>query len=255
LVAPFDFVLDRECWRWLPSDIDLHITRTPHLQNTAVTVAFAKELSDKDTLTTAVKALSHMRDGATIYACTSGSFVNGVEGEKELQRVMVESGAQEPVTTSGALITALNYLGIKSLATVTPYGKELTESLNDFVEDSGINVQSSIYLNKQEGIGQIGYETVRSLAYEVDCPEADALFISCTNLRTFDLIEELEAVLDKPVLSANQVMIWAALNKAKFPFPDVNQRLFKPRPMQELLPTSFPSNNEVIFLPELPSAS
>ena len=40
---------------------------------------------------------------------------------------------------------------------------------------------------------------------------ADALFISCTNLPTYDVIPQLEAELRMPVLSANQVTMWAAL--------------------------------------------
>ncbi|MFK4273932.1 aspartate racemase/maleate isomerase family protein, partial [Streptomyces milbemycinicus] len=39
----------------------------------------------------------------------------------------------------------------------------------------------------------------------------DALFISCTNLPTYDVIPQLEAELRMPVLSANQVTMWAAL--------------------------------------------
>jgi maleate isomerase len=41
---------------------------------------------------------------------------------------------------------------------------------------------------------------------------ADALFISCTNLPTYDVIPQLEAELRIPVLSANQVTAWAALH-------------------------------------------
>jgi maleate isomerase len=42
---------------------------------------------------------------------------------------------------------------------------------------------------------------------------ADALFISCTNLPTYDVIPQLEAELRIPVISANQVTMWAALRQ------------------------------------------
>lgn len=29
VVAPFDFALDRELWRWVPDEVSLHMTRTP----------------------------------------------------------------------------------------------------------------------------------------------------------------------------------------------------------------------------------
>ena len=48
----------------------------------------------------------------------------------------------------------------------------------------------------------------------VDTDDAQALFISCTNLPTYDLIEPLEAALGKPVLTANQVSVWEGLRIA-----------------------------------------
>lgn len=66
---------------------------------------------------------------------------------------------------------------------------------------------------------------MRRLAQEIDHPEAEAIFFSCTNLRTFDIIEELEAQLGKPVLSANQVTIWSMLRLAGFQPRAVNQLL------------------------------
>jgi maleate isomerase len=49
------------------------------------------------------------------------------------------------------------------------------------------------------------------MAREAVIGAADALFISCTNLPTYDAIPQLEAELRMPVLSANQVTMWAAL--------------------------------------------
>jgi maleate isomerase len=53
-------------------------------------------------------------------------------------------------------------------------------------------------------------ETVR-LVREADCSDAEAVFVSCTNLATYDVIAPLEAELGKPVLTANQVTMWAML--------------------------------------------
>ncbi len=48
-------------------------------------------------------------------------------------------------------------------------------------------------------------------ALEADRPEADALFISCTAIRAVDVVERIEQALGKPVVTANQAMIWQAL--------------------------------------------
>ena len=44
-----------------------------------------------------------------------------------------------------------------------------------------------------------------------DPADAEAIFVSCTNLATYDVIAPLEAELGKPVITANQVTMWAML--------------------------------------------
>jgi maleate isomerase len=46
---------------------------------------------------------------------------------------------------------------------------------------------------------------IQTVAKQSDC---DAIFLSCTNLRTLTVIEPIEARLDLPVLSSNQLLAW-----------------------------------------------
>ena len=48
-------------------------------------------------------------------------------------------------------------------------------------------------------------------AIEADRAEADALFISCTAIRALDVVERIEQAIGKPVVTANQAMIWQSL--------------------------------------------
>lgn len=226
MVVPFDFALDAECWRWMPADAPLYVTRTPSVKNPAITVDLAKKVADKRALAKAVETFSAVRPACVAYGCTSGSFVGGRPGEHRLREVMMEHGAATAVTSSGALLSALNQLNIKRLAIATPYNAGLTTLLQTYLEEAGVEVVSSHYLDKESGIALVSYEAVRFLASAVDTPEADAVFLSCTNLRTFDILEELELILGKPVLSGNQVMMWAALQMAGLPLPELNQSLF-----------------------------
>ena len=116
LVAPFDFALDDECWRWLPADVPLYVTRTERLEHTEVTTKLAEEVSDAATVVPAVRSLLSAEPSSIGYACTSGSFVNGVKGEAELRSVMCEAGALAAVTTSGALLQAVAALGVRRIA-------------------------------------------------------------------------------------------------------------------------------------------
>jgi maleate cis-trans isomerase len=44
--------------------------------------------------------------------------------------------------------------------------------------------------------------------------DADAYFISCANIHSIDVIEDLEQRLGKPVVTSNQAAIWCALRTA-----------------------------------------
>lgn len=228
LVAPFDFALDDECWRWLPADVSLYVARTPRLEVTAVTSKLAEEVSDAAAVIPAVRSLISAEPASVAYACTSGSFVGGTAGEAELRGVMETAGAEGAVTTSGALLRALRELNVTRLAIATPYNEELTRSLAAFLETNGIQVVRAGFLNTEQDIMHITYNAVRNMADAVDHVDAEAIFFSCTNLRTFDIIEELEQKLGKPVLSANMVTMWAALKTAGLPMPALSQRLFAP---------------------------
>ncbi|HEU4715232.1 MAG TPA: hypothetical protein VFS14_00155, partial [Candidatus Saccharimonadales bacterium] len=152
LVAPFDFALDDECWRWLPADTSLYVTRTARLEDTAVTAELAEAVGDTKAVMPCVASLISSEPSSVAYACTSGSFVGGIAGETLLRKAMVQAGAKEAVTTSGALLEALNHLGLKKIAIATPYNEELTRLLADFLKSAGIEVVKAGYLNSEQDI-------------------------------------------------------------------------------------------------------
>jgi maleate cis-trans isomerase len=43
---------------------------------------------------------------------------------------------------------------------------------------------------------------------------ADAYFLSCANIHTIDVIDELERDLGKPVVTSNQAALWCSLRAA-----------------------------------------
>ncbi|MBQ1081853.1 Asp/Glu racemase [Nocardiopsis sp. B62] len=213
VVAPYDFALDRELWRWAPDDVSLLITRLPFVR-IPVTVDQAAALSKAKGVTKAVRALMAPEPLAIGYACASGSFVHGAEGERELRRTMREAGAPAAVTTSGALIDALRVLEADRIAVVTPYVDSVTDRLLDYLAEHDVGVTSSVGLGLLSHIWRVTYAEVARAVHEVDRPDAQAVFISCTNVLTYDIIAPLEQELGKPVIAANQVTMWDLLRAA-----------------------------------------
>src|SRR4051794_25215775 len=139
VVAPFDFALDRELWRWVPDDVSLHLTRTPFVP-VEVSLDLARLVSEHETLGEAVRALTAVGPEIVAYACTSGSFVGGVVGERAMCAAMTRAGAVPSVTTSGALLEALGELGARRIALVTPYTVSVTQSLEEYLAEAGVIV-------------------------------------------------------------------------------------------------------------------
>ncbi|MFL1427651.1 MULTISPECIES: maleate cis-trans isomerase family protein [unclassified Nocardiopsis] len=210
IVAPYDFALDRELWRWTPDDVSLHMTRLPYV-HVPVTVDQAAALCRPEGITPAVRTLLTPEPSAVGYMCASGSFVHGAAGERELRRTMTAAGAPAAVTTSGALIDALAALGAQRVAVVTPYVDEVTDRLLGYLDEHRIGVTSSVGLGLLEHIWRVAYDVIARAVHEADRPEAQAIFVSCTNMLTYDIIAPLERELGKPVVTANQVTMWALM--------------------------------------------
>jgi maleate isomerase len=211
IVAPHDFALDRELWRWVPDDISLHVTRMPYLAMPA-TMEMAVHISDPELVARGVTEVHAISPLVTAYACTSGSFVGGLAGEGALVAAMLDAGAPAAVTTSGALLAALRHLALTRVAVATPYTADLTVGLSVFLAEAGVEVVAAAGIGLISDIWTVPYDVTAELVRETNTDDAQAVFISCTNLPTYDVIATLEAELGKPVLTANQVTIWSALS-------------------------------------------
>ncbi|MBA2695790.1 MAG: maleate cis-trans isomerase family protein [Ornithinimicrobium sp.] len=210
VIAPYDFALDRELWRWVPDSVNLLLTRTPH-HDLPVSVDQAEAVSGGPMLTACARSLSVTCPDVVAYACTSGSFVHGLDGEARLRQTIESAGVPRAVTTSGALLQALAGLGVRRLAVATPYDAAVTTRLCTFLAAAGVEVVSCSHLGLTEHVWRLPPAEVTALVGRCAHADADAVFISCTNVPTYDLLAPMEAEHGIPVLSANQVTLWSAL--------------------------------------------
>jgi len=228
---------DRDFWRWCPPDATLLVARTP------LEASWTEEKpSDQDgdppvwiptdhEVSEGVRALILADPDVITYACTSGSFCGPNDNERRIRGVMTDAGAKLAQTTSGALLDALRVIGATSVAVGTPYRGNVTEELGAFLARAGYGVASLIHEDPAPGEADahLTEEGVIDLALRADRAAADALFLSCAALETFDLIPELEQRLAKPVLTATQVTMWAALGAADAGVSDATQSLLRHR--------------------------
>jgi maleate cis-trans isomerase len=165
----------------------------------------------------AARLLATVDPHVLVYACTSGTFLEGWEG---LQRQLARLGALVAcpvVATSAAMVAALTHLGVRRLALATPYLDSVNALERDFLRGRGFDVVTCRGLGLSgRAIRAVEPAAVVDLVLAADHPAAEAVFVSCTDLRALETVDHLEARLAKPVLTSNQVTLWAALRALRF---------------------------------------
>jgi arylmalonate decarboxylase len=148
------------------------------------------------------------------FGCTSGSVVCPLQ---DLTRSMHEKTGTPAIVTAGAVVNALNALGAKRVAMATPYVEMVNRREVEFLAEHGITVTRYLGLEMghnqadRRNIGHISPQAVFRMACDIDTPDADAVFISCANVATLDILEDLEQALGKPVVTSNTACFWTCL--------------------------------------------
>jgi maleate isomerase len=201
--------MEPELNRMVPEGVTVYTTRITSSGSNAI----ERLLNYDSALEPAAKALAPISD-VIIYGCTTGSLVKGIGWDQEIiQRIEKETGIAAS-TTSTAVVDALTEIGVKRVSVATPYVEALNIRVKQFLEGHGFEVVSLKGLGQVAGVEGIGKNTPEvgyRLSKEVYTPKADAIFISCTNLRTIEIISKLENDINKPVITSNQASMWKAL--------------------------------------------
>jgi maleate isomerase len=180
-----------------------------------VNAAALAEMLEGDQLERAAELLIWTDVDLIVFACTTGSLVHGIGWDREVAARIAGASGRAATTTTTAVLGALRALGATSLAVATPYIEELNAIERQFLEESGFGVASIAGLGcaTDAEIGQLEPEDAVSLVERVNTPEADAVFISCTNFHCLPAIASLERQLVKPVVTSNLAGAWAALRQ------------------------------------------
>ena len=149
-----------------------------------------------------------------VFPCTTGSLIKGYGYDQQLiGEIKAATGVARALTTTTAVVQALKAVGAKRLVVTTPYSAEVDAIEKKFLEDSGFEVLSIRGLGYTNPLcmPRVTPDQMYRLTRETDCPEADAVFVSCTGLGILDSVPLLERDLGKPVITSNQATWWGTL--------------------------------------------
>jgi len=221
LVLETNTVLERDFHRMAPEGISIHSSRIPYLEkhfplDESRRKRIAQLRIKLEDIELAASLVASAKVNVIVFGTTSGSFIEGKEYNQTIIERIQNSTGIEAITSSTAFVEAMKELEMKRIAVATPYGDVVDERAKAFLEANGVEV---VNIKGLGGIGTVGnydpYVTTYPLARAAYKKDADGLFISCTGFRAIDIIDVLERDLGKPVVTANQASMWAALKRIK----------------------------------------
>ncbi len=216
IVPSTNTIIEPEFYRMAPKGVTIHTARALLLGRATEESYFQMA----DAVKKASEELATAEIDIALFGCTSGSIVC------PLQQIVDDMGVRTgtpALATAGAVVSALRAFGVRRVALGTPYVSFVNDSEQVFLEENGFSVVSMHGLQlgetqeERRGIGRVPPEHLYRLARRIDRPDAEAIFLSCTNLATLDIIEAIEADLGKPVITSNQATFWAALRTLGLP--------------------------------------
>lgn len=167
-----------------------------------------------------LRLLSGVRPAAVLYGCTSATLTHGTAFDRDLAaRIKALSGAVS-LTAAGALAGAIQALGVARVGFSSPYLGEINDQAVAFLAEMGIETVLRADIGRElgnYGQGELTPSEVMELALRADGPGVEAIVLSCTDMRSVEVIERIEQATGKPVVSSNQAMIFGLMRALGLP--------------------------------------
>jgi maleate isomerase len=146
-----------------------------------------------------------------VYGCTSGTIAAGYDSIKK--KIELAKPEVKVTTPSTAATNALKKMNVSKVSIFTPYSKKLNDEVVDYFKKENFIVTSNSYFDilNDADIAKIDPDYLYDVISKMNLGDAEAVFLSCTNLPALSILDKLEKKLNKVVLSSNQVLIWDTL--------------------------------------------
>jgi maleate isomerase len=205
----------------IPAEMDAHRLVPEGVSITTGRVRFAGEVTVEtvrahlDYLEEAADLLATAGVDVMVYGMTGGGIVKGPRGDQELAEALRKRTGIPFISASAAMVEAFRTLGVRRVVCVAPYPGEFNTLLGQYFAAHDIQTIEIKTMNLKD-VRQIlrvtpymQFEAVK----ECDVATADGVFLSATGWSTIDAIRLIEQDLGKPVVTAIQGGIWAALKQ------------------------------------------
>ena len=214
LVPSLDPVVEHDLQRFLPAAASFHVGRLP--QSPQGKTATDEGLTRMcDSAPEAARPLAELGAKLILFCCTSASFFRGYGADRALAAQIQDAVGVPALTTSTAVAEVLSALDVQRAFMVTPYRREVNQREQAFFNAHGVEIPAftSFECQHSHDIDKVTPAEIvaRVLENRTAIEACEAVFVSCTALRSMETIERLERELDRPVVTSNAATLWSAL--------------------------------------------
>jgi len=210
IIPSVNRMTERQFNHYAPEGLGIHVARGRVAGEPARTVA---ELSDE--IAHAAGTLADAKPDLIVFHCTHTSMKEGADGETRIIDLIHRTTGIEALSTSRLVNDALRTLGMKKLVVLSPY--KTNADIIKYLAAAGFTVVKDVALACKSAaeFEAITPQRWLELAKENDTPEADGIFLSCTNTRQIEAVAAIEAALGKPVVNSNQAVLWGCMKRLR----------------------------------------
>ncbi|MEO0818905.1 MAG: Asp/Glu racemase [Pseudomonadota bacterium] len=215
VLVPFTNVnLEPDLAMLAPRGVSIHAARLGGYDEDAVPDEVQMAGLGASELAGPLQLLAGARPDVILYGCTSATLAHGPAFDRALAERAAEIAGAPVVTAAGALVAGCRALGVRRVAFASPYVPSLADRAVAYLAQEGIETVSRAGPETDLGNHEQGALTpsdVFALGRRADSAEAEAIVLSCTDMRAVETLDALEEATGKPVLASNQAVIRAAL--------------------------------------------
>jgi maleate isomerase len=195
---------------YAPEGLGIHVARGRVAGQPSRTVA---ELTDE--IAHAAGTLADAHPDLIVFHCTHTSMKEGADGEARIINLIRKTTGIDALSTSSLVKDALRALGLRKLVVLSPY--QSNDNIIDYLAAAGFTVVNDVALKCKTAADFEAITPQRwlELAKENDRPDADGIFLSCTNTTQIEAVAAIEEALGKPVVNSNQAVLWGCLKRLK----------------------------------------
>ena len=205
LVPSSNTVMEPDISGALPSGASMHTAR---MLLRDVTEAEEGRMLDEHTLP-AAEALATLGPDLCVFGCTSAGALRGRDADQALTEQIAQITGAPTISVIEAVRDALRRFGARRIAVATPYTDAVADHIAASLADLGeIVAVANLGLVDNREIGSTPPERiVEFVVGKLGHAGADAIFVSCTNFRTVEALDEICAAVGVPVTSSNAATI------------------------------------------------